>query len=77
MLKKYEENGKKMVAVVLGDDWSTDPEEYRKSLFQVIEACILNEEAFSNDWFSGYDLSNCIRLARALENCPVEKGGGV
>lgn len=46
MLKKYEENGKKMVAVVLGDDWSTDPEKYRKSLFQVIEACILNEEAF-------------------------------
>lgn len=77
MVKNFEENGKKMVAVVLGDDWSVDPEEYRKSLFQIIDACILNEEAFDNACFSGYDLHNCIRLARALEDCRNKKGGEV
>ena len=74
MIKNYEENDKKMVAVVLGDEWSCDPEDYRKSLFEIIDACILNEEAFNNTWFTGKDLYNCLKLARALEQPHNQEG---
>lgn len=75
MVMTFKENGKTKVAVVLGDSWSEDPEEYRKSLFQIIDAAILNKEFFENSCYSGSDIFNCIRLARAMEKTPEEKGG--
>ena len=78
MIKTFEENGQTMVAVVLGDAWSNDPERYRNSLLNVLNASIVNEQALENGFPSGSELSDCIRLARALEQKPVvQKGGNV
>lgn len=77
MIKTFEENGKKMVAVVLGDAWSNDPEDLRKSLNEVIDAAVLNQDMLENSGLHGADIFNCLKLSRALEHRTNEKGGGV
>lgn len=77
MIKTIEENGKKMVAVVLGDAWSNDPEDLRKSLNEVIDAAVLNQDMLDNSGLRGVDIFNCLRLSRALEHCTNEEGGKV
>lgn len=44
MIKTFEENGKKMVAVVLGEEWFIDINDYRKAIFNMFEmACLFKE----------------------------------
>lgn len=79
MIKTIEIEGKKMLAVVLGDKWSEDADEYRKALFEVLEAAVMNDEAMKNSWFEGGTLFTYIRLIRAFmgEEHQEQKGGKV
>ncbi len=72
MIKELEIDGQKMTAVVLGDSWSNDPEQYRNSLLDVIENSALSQDGMTD----GPALVDCIRLARALEQKPVLQKGG-
>ncbi len=77
MIKTIDIEGKKMLAVVLGDKWGEDAEEYRKALFEVLEAAVMNDEAMENSWFGGATLCTYIRLIRAFmgEEQQEQKGG--
>ena len=78
MIRRIMIDGQEMTAVVLGDSWSNDPEQYRNSLLEVVETAIMNKEMVENGIIKGECLYDCIRLARAMEQKPVlEKGGGV
>lgn len=81
MIRIFEEGGKEMVAVVLGDTFNYNPERYRDSLLNVINAAMLNDGLYDGSP-QGDELSDCLQLARAMEQTPPqwdtlahEKGG--
>ena len=79
MLRVIDENGTKMVAVVLGEKTLIDEEtleRFRNALFEVLEAALLNESAFDGCWFSGDELYHYTRLMRALHWRTNESGNG-
>jgi len=84
MLRTIDVDGKKMVAVVLGDTFRIDEatlDGYRKALFDVLEAALLNPEAWKGCWFEGTELYSYFQLIRALMGsvqgeCSNEKKGG-
>lgn len=67
MIRTFEENGTKMVAVVLGDAWSIDIEAFRKALFEVLQYALLNQEMFPTAEINGMELFNYVRLIRAFD----------
>ena len=87
MITTIDQNGTKMVAVVLGDSWSVDIENYRKALFEVFEYALLNQEMFPTAQIGGIELYTYAKLLRAFtdkvsaedkeraDDNPDEKGG--
>lgn len=67
MIRTFEENGTKMVAVVLGDAWSIDIEAFRKALFEVLQYALLNQEMFPTAEIKGMELFNYVRLIHAFD----------
>ena len=65
MIREIEIGGQKMVAIVLGDSNENDPETYRESLLDVIDATLQEPNVMEN--VNKCQLSDCLRLARALE----------
>lgn len=84
MVRTIEIDGEKMVAVVLGDTFRVSEEtleDYRKALFDVLEAALLNPEAFKGCWFEGNELYSYLQIVRALQGgiqgeCDNRKKGG-
>lgn len=72
MIRTVNIDGKEMTAVILGDTWSTDINEYRHALFEVLEAAFLNEKTLENGILSNEDLFVYTRIIRAFL---TEKGG--
>ena len=66
MITTIDQNGTKMVAVVLGDSWSVDIENYRKALFEVFEYALLNQEMFPTAQIGGIELYTYTKLLRAF-----------
>ena len=67
MLRFIDENGTKMVAVVLGEADGVSIEGYRRALFEVFQYAALNQEMFPAAQIKGMDLFNYVRLIRAFE----------
>lgn len=77
MIRTVNIDGKEMTAVILGDKWSSNPEDIRKALYKVLEMAVLNEELMRCSGITGVELYDYIRLIRAFETAPNEKGGEV
>ncbi len=73
MIKKIKLGGKIMTAIILGDAIEHDPEIYRDSLLSVTRAALENQEALDNRTLTGIEVSDCIRLAKALEEISLPK----
>ena len=73
MIKKIKLGGKIMTAIILGDAIEHDPEIYRDSLLSVTRAALENQEALDNRTLTGTEVSDCIRLAKALEEFALPK----
>ena len=73
MIKEIKLGGKIVTAVILGDAIEHDPEIYRDSLLSVIRAALENQEALDNRTLTGTEVSDCIRLAKALEDISLSK----
>lgn len=70
MIRKIKLGGKILTAVILGEAIDHDPEMYRESLLSVTRAALENQEALDNKIVTGTEVSDCIRLAKALESIP-------
>lgn len=72
MIKEIEIDGVKHTAVVLGDSWCVDVNEYKKSLYEILEWAVLDPNAS----IEGSHLYTYIQLLRAFEDKQEAKKGG-
>lgn len=74
MIRTIEIDGEKMVAVVLGDAWSVDINDYRRAIFNMFEMAVLFKE-FDQCIEEG-QMWTILRFIKALGLPEEEKKGG-
>lgn len=74
MIRTIEIDGEKMVAVVLGDAWSVDINDYRRAIFNMFEMAVLFKE-FDQCIEEG-QMWTILRFIKALGLPKEEKKGG-
>lgn len=68
MIKQIDLGGKIVTAVILDNDIDFNPEMYRDSILSVCKAALENQEALDNRSLTGTEVSDCLKLASALES---------
>lgn len=74
MIRTFEENGKKMVAVILGEELDIDINDYRKAIFNMFELATLFPEF--DQCIEQFQMWTILRFIKALGLPEEDKKGG-